>query len=134
RGPIRKDTGPMSSVLSRILVSGGAEPAASSPMVGPMASAGTGTVTWVTGSNWTQAAQSAIAANTDYLMIMADALSDSLVGELATKRATFNGLNVSIVKMSQIDANPDTTTTPNTIRALIKTVYDSRSAGHASDS
>ena len=127
RGTISSDLGPMQRSLGgllvreRVVIRGHG-------VSRPIVASADGQVTWATGSTWQQAMQSAIDANTDYLMIMADELSDALVDSLAIKRATVNDLNVTIVKMSQIDADPDTLTTPTTIRDLIKGVYDSRSA------
>ncbi len=134
RGPIYADLGPMKRLVDGLLVRDGTASIRSRAASRPITAGAGGQVTWATGSSWQQAMQSAIDANTDYLMIMADELSEELVDSLAFQRATFNELNVTIVKMSQIDATPDAESTPITIRNLIKGVYDSRSAAHSSDS
>jgi hypothetical protein len=79
-------------------------------------------------------ADCAISNGTDYLIIQADGLNDSLTHELATHRAEFNGFNVSVARMPDIDDSPNDSTTADTIRAFIKQIYDSRSASHMSDS
>ncbi|MGH8597689.1 MAG: C25 family cysteine peptidase, partial [Gammaproteobacteria bacterium] len=134
RGPIVSDLGPMTRSMDRLLVRDRRAAIRDRGTRRPIVASADGQVTWATGSTWQQAMQSAIDANTDYLMIMADELSDVLVDSLAYKRATVNDLNVTIVKMSQIDSDPDTLSTPATIRDFIKGVYDSRSAAHSSDS
>jgi hypothetical protein len=99
-----------------------------------MLNSGTGTVTWLSGTDWRGTATSAIQAHTDYLILMGDSLSEALVDSIAVHRAQFNGFNVSIAKMAQIDSTLNITTTPDTIRAFIKTIYDAKSAAHPSDS
>ncbi len=51
-------------------------------------------------------------------MIVTDSLANStLIDTLALRRASYNGFNVAIAKVSQIDASPDTVNTPVAIRA-----------------
>jgi hypothetical protein len=64
---------------------------------------------------------------------MTDCLNDSLVEVLANHRADFNGFNVAIAKMDQIDQDPDTSNTPVTLRSFIKAIYDSTCAEHMAD-
>ncbi len=67
-------------------------------------------------------------------MIVTDSLAgSSLIDTLALRRASYNGFNVAIATLSQIDAAPDTIDTPVAIRAMIDSVYSSQTAGHMSD-
>ncbi len=74
----------------------------------------------------------------DYLIIvadelLADAADSSLVEQLAAKRAEFNGFNVAIARMGQIDSTPDNATTPTLIRNFVEAIYDAQTAGHMED-
>ncbi|MHC4361905.1 MAG: C25 family cysteine peptidase, partial [Planctomycetota bacterium] len=91
-------------------------------------------MTWCTGTEWRDAANSAISAGVDYLIIATEGLSTSLVQEYAEHRANFNGFNVAIATMDQIDDNATTDVTPDTIRAFLKTIYDEKCASHMADS
>lgn len=93
-----------------------------------------GQVCWCTGSTWQDVAGSAASCGADYLMIVTDSLATStLIDTLALRRASYNGFNVAIAKISQLDSSPDTSSTPIAMRAMIDSVYSSQTAAHMSD-
>ena len=142
RGPVSVDAGPLQFALSAVVPNlknfgGSAIPAA--PRSRMLRSAGQ--VCWCnTGNDDWQDAADFVKNNcaADYLIIVADELltdvaDSSLVEQLATKRAEFNGFNVAIVRMGQIDSTPANTDTPETIRTFVKAIYDEASAGNMGD-
>jgi hypothetical protein len=144
-GEVFANAGPVANILSSIAVnypkvgSGAAMGAAGAG--GPMLTGGSGQVCWVpTGNDDPSAAASYVVANcdADYLIIVADELvpeapGSTLVDQLANHRAEYNGFNVAIVTMAQIDSTPDITDTPVLIRDVIKYVYDNGTAEHMGD-
>jgi len=138
KGPVTRDVGPMGSVLSGVALNFDRE---STPVVQPSLRPGTretltggGQVCWCTGTSWQEAATSAATCGADYLIIVADSLATSpFVDSLALHRASYNGFNVAIALVSQVDASPDTVNTPVAIRSLIDSVYTSQTAAHMGD-
>lgn len=129
-----QDVGPFQNVLRSIAVNA----ADSNPVVGTFGSGEphrletTGVICWATSPTPAEAIADLVSCQLDYLIIMGDELNESLVSQLALRRATFNGFNVGIVKMSQITSVPGSPTSAD-VRAAIKGVYDSASATHMSD-
>ena len=66
--------------------------------------------------------------------VIADSADTALVSSLAQKRSDYNGFNVAIISVPQIDSDPDTADTPEAIRDLIKGIYDAQTAMHMADS
>ena len=137
-GDVIKNAGPLESVLESTVLNASMQKVTSTSGVRDRlerrAMSGTGQVCWCSGSNWQDTAASAISCGADYLIIVSDSLvSSTMVDTLAQRRANYNGFNVAIVQMSQIDAAPDTASTPGRIRALIDSVYTSESAAHMGD-
>jgi parallel beta-helix repeat protein len=135
RGEVHVNTGPMESAVRKHLANGTGVTGLSLAEAGsnPSLTTDRGSVTWCTGTDWRDAADAVATAEADYLIVAANDLNSSLVEELAEHRANFNGFNVAIVEIDQIDTSPDTSSTPDTLRAFIKRVYDSESAGHMGD-
>ncbi len=140
RGPVAVNTGPLQSALGAVVPNlDGAVGSRPSPKARVVQSSGQ--VCWCDSpdDDWQDAADyinSNCAA--DYLIIVADELltdaaDSSLVEQLAAKRAEFNGFNVAIARMGQIDSTPDNTTTPTLIRNLVEAIYDAQTAGHMED-
>ena len=138
-GSVFKSVGPMDALLSGIVENahqGGPSPA--SALDGPLMSGGAGDYQWCEGSTLTAIAQSINQFGTDYLIIAAEEVAttsadSTLIDQLASRRAEYNGFNVAIVRLDQIDNSPNTTSTPDSIRTLIKSVYDEQSAAHMGD-
>lgn len=142
RGPVSVDAGPLQFALSAVVPNlkgfiGRVPPAApNSPVLqsaGQVCWCNTGDDDWGDAADYVKNNCAA-----DYLIIvadelLADAADSSLVEQLATKRAEFNGFNVAIVRMGQIDSTPANTDTPETIRLFVKEIYDDASAGHMGD-
>ena len=137
RGPVVTNVGPLQTTLKAFVPNFTDVQPASGPHSRMMHS--TGQVTWcATGDDDWEAAAAFVGGTcaADYLMIVADELvasGDSLIEVLATKRAEFNGFNVAIVPLGQIDSTPDNTTTPTLIKNFVQAVYDSTTAGHMGD-
>jgi len=136
KGAVNVSMGPMEPIAGQHLAN---RALASGPLMagvkdGPRLVTDRGSVTWCGGSDWRDAADSVISVGTDYLIIAIEGLRGSLVQELAEHRANFNGFNVSIVTMDDIDDTPDTASTPDTLRAFIKKIYDEKCAAHMADS
>lgn len=135
RSEVVVNSGPMQPVLASVLANYEVSPAPSMGVqLGAVAHSMTGgSVYWASSSedDWEAAAGDVIANGAaDYLIIAGDELDSTLVDTLAARRADYNGLNVAVVKMSQISTSPDVSTTPPIIRGLIDSVYQSESAGH----
>ncbi len=133
-----KDVGPLQNVLKGTVLNADAWRSTTTGNAisgrGRRVISAAGQVCWCSGSNWQDAAASAISCGADYLIIVSDSLiASTMVDTLAIRRAEHNGFNVAIVQMSQIDAEPDTATTPTYIRALIDSVYSAQSAVHMGD-
>ena len=124
-GPRHHHVGPMQAVAQRhfLVEDQSGDQALTGMGHSGLLTSSSGQVVWCTGNDWRSTAESAIQSEVDYLIVMADALSDSLVEELATHRADENGLNVAIAKLSQIDQSPNVDTTPDTLRSFIKKIY-----------
>jgi parallel beta-helix repeat protein len=136
RGAVHVNAGPMESLVRRNMANGSTVtgPFQAETSGPPVLTVDRGAVTWCGGNNWRDAADSVITVGTDYLIVAIENLSDSLVQELAEHRANSSNFNVSIVTMDQIDSSPDTVSTPDTLRAFIKRVYDGKCATHIADS
>jgi len=143
RGSVFNDVGPMDAALTGSVLNWSPRGAGGGIAGG---SAGTrmtmssgGQVCRCTGSTWEVAAASAASCGADYLMIVTDSLvSSSLIDSLALRRASYNGFNVAIAKVSQMrtaqmSTEPDTLVTPVMIRSMIDSVYASQTAAHMSD-
>lgn len=142
RGVIAVNTGPFQSALSAVVpnLAGGVTGAGPAPSEKRIVQSA-GQVCWCDSpdDNW-DAAADYISANcaADYLIIVADELltdaaDSALVEQLANKRADFNGFNVAIARMGQIDSTPDNSETPSLIRNLVESLYDGETAGHMED-
>jgi hypothetical protein len=141
RGPVAVNAGPLQSTLSAVVPNlAGVSFGSDLPGTRVRVTHSTGQVFWceTEDDDW-QAAAGYVSTScaADYLMIVADELfeneADSLIEDLALKRAEFNGFNVAIVRMGQIDSTPDLTTSANEVKALIDSVYSSASAAHMGD-
>lgn len=140
RGPIAVNTGPLQSALSAVVPNlANSSPATSDR--GQQIIQSAGSVCWcpTDDDDW-EAAADYISANCgpDYLIIVADELlnsatDSSLVEQLALKRAEFNGFNVAIARMGQIDSTPHNTGSPPLMRNFVEAIYDDASAGHMGD-
>jgi parallel beta-helix repeat protein len=138
-GGVFKNTGPMSAILSETVINssyGGALMAPGIDMLSP--TSGTAEYKWCGGSSATTVADSVIAFGADYLIVVAEELAEDsadsvLVDSLAAHRVNYNGFNVAIVTLDQLDSTADTTATPDSIRTMIKKVYESESAPHMGD-
>jgi hypothetical protein len=137
-GAVNVDVGPFENILRGNLINRTSFRAPAGAARGASyvqkSSGGSGSVSWCSGAGWRAVADCAISNGTDYLIIQAEGLNDSLTHELAAHRAEFNGFNVSVARMPDIDGSPNDSTTADTIRAFIKRIYDSKSASHMSDS
>jgi hypothetical protein len=139
-GPVQSDIGPLDSTLrGSVLNWTGAtgsfvtRPVASMSVSGGVISA-SGQVCWCAGATWQAVAGAAVSCGADYLVIVTDSLASmSMIDTLAVRRASYNGFNVVIATVGQLDSTPDTLETPIAIRALIDSVYSSQSATHMSD-
>lgn len=137
-GPVTRDVGPMGAALSGAVLNFDRESvhvvrSGSRPGIRDTSTSG-GQVCWCTGASWQDTAASAAACAADYLIIVADSLATSpFVDSLALHRASYNGFNVAIARVSQMDASPDTINTPVAIRSLIDSVYTSQTAAHMGD-
>lgn len=137
QGPANRNVGPMAGALSGAVLNFSYEPGKVTPMATRRkqnTSAGVGQVCWCTGSSWQATAASAASCGADYLIVVTDSLATSpFVDSLALHRASYNGFNVAIARVSQVDASPDTLNTPIAIRSLIDSLYTSQTAGHMAD-
>ncbi len=136
-----RNAGPMQNVISNVAVNlneQGDGPLFSAGLTGLRATGGSGHVCWCVGSSWEAVAIAAIECATDYLIIVGDGLLEdaadsALIDTLATWRSTYNGYNVAVASVAQLDASPDTVDTPEFIRALIDSIYESETAAHMTD-
>jgi hypothetical protein len=141
-GPISVNAGPLQSALSAAVPNlEGVAPSAGQIAAKTRIVQSAGQVCWCDSpdDNWEDAADY-VTNNcaADYLIIVADELltdaADSfLVEQLATKRVDFNGFNVAIARMGQIDSTPDNSNTPVLIRNFVEAIYDGQTAGHMED-
>jgi hypothetical protein len=132
RGPVAVNAGPLQSALSAVVPNlAGVSFGSDLPGTRSRVTHSTGQVFWceTEDDDW-QAAAGYVSTScaADYLMIVADELfeneADSLIEDLALKRAEFNGFNVAIVRMGQIDSTPDLTTSANEVRrSLIPSIH-----------
>lgn len=111
---------------------------ATNPPRDPRTASGPGDVCWCDGATIPNLAADVNACAPDYLIIVAEELvatqaQRDIVDSLAQHRAQYNGFNVAIVSMEDVDNDPDPTTTPALIDSLIELIYDAESAGHLAD-
>jgi hypothetical protein len=138
-GALFRPVGPMDALLSGIVVNARQEgPFGAPPSGGPLMTGGAGEYQWCDGSTVAAVAQSVNQFGADYLIVVAEEVATppadtTLIDQLADRRADYNGFNVAIVRVDQIDGSPNTTSTPDSIRNLIKTVFDAQSATHMGD-
>ncbi|MBN1164096.1 MAG: T9SS type A sorting domain-containing protein [Candidatus Krumholzibacteriota bacterium] len=131
-GPVCEPNGPFGRVCEKLLVNYGPEFGIFSDTAErPFLTSGEGTVAVCT--TLTQAA----ANNTDYLIIVGhdlwlDAGTNSLVMQLAQKRADFNGFNVSVIDVDYI-ATIDDNNDAEEIKASLYTFYYNNDAAHMPD-
>jgi hypothetical protein len=135
QGTVIRNVGPMQRLMEGVLVNYNATgPAASDVFAGQPNRAGEpGELCLPTGNNWVDVANEVIVCGVDYLIIAANDLDGILLETLALKHVTQNGYNVAIVRMNQIDPDPDTQNTPLTIYSFIESVYSSQTAEHMAD-
>ena len=134
------NVGPMSNVVNNFVANvretGGSLSSAGNSL--QFSSSNSGDIKWCSGSSVSTVINSVAAFGADYLLIVAEELAtsaadSSLVNNLAEHRANHNGFNVAIVRMDQIDTSLDVTTSPDSIRAVIKGIYESETAPHMGD-
>lgn len=136
-GPMQTNAGPLQQTLEAVLVNGKG-PSTLSPRARYGAGAqgkALGTVTWVGGSSPEKVAACISKCGADYLIIATNDLPADLIDDLAEERAGFNGLNVAIARLEQIDPMPtvEYDQTAELIKTVIQIVYDDASAAHMAD-
>lgn len=138
-GQICVDTGPLANVCKSLMPNYSFASGIISSSSRPFLKSGFGN--WEVCSSYSEIVNN----ETDYLIIVGDtlynsaAIYDSLTAwewilELAKKRAEFTGLNVSVVKISDLISTPITGSSDEDLKSEIIDIYESESAGHMPDS
>jgi hypothetical protein len=143
-GPLAVHAGPLQTVLDALIPNLSASATVARQRPGRITQSEGGHVFWCDTSDddW-EAARDFVTGTSgaDYLMIVADELvADTtqigLVEQIAQWHASYDGFNVAIVRMKQIDDPVWIAAgggTPAVIRDFIKSIYDSQTAAHMGD-
>jgi len=124
RGPVSRNAGPFTSVCERAILNYEPSGSEARSWLPPSGSArDRGTVTYC------HSVEDCASAGTDLLMLVADELHYSpFLQVLANHHATYLGLNISVVGMSDLDS-----LTAEALHQFVQDVYESQSAAHFGD-